>query len=520
MKTGFRQSMAWLHTWSGLLVGWVLFLIFLTGTASYFRPEISFWARPELHRPQAEVASLQPVLDAALRMSGGNDLTLTLPNPRLSLASAFWRDPTASGRGFRTALLDPVSGEALKARETRGGDFFFRLHFDLHYMSPIWARWIVGLCSMFMLVAIVSGIITHRRIFSDFFTFRPRKGQRSWLDAHAVTAVLALPYHLMITYTGLITLMPLYMPWGVQAAYRDDPRTFTAEVFGSQPPVRRSGQAAPLVAIDPILAEAARLWEGGRVARVTIRNPGDAEARIDINRGDDDRLAASRQSLVFHGVSGALLDRDDRDSGTALTHGAFYSLHVGRFAEGALRWLFFLSGLAGTAMVGTGVLLWAVKERQEHRKAGRVGPGLRLVEVLNLATLAGLPVAMAGFFWLNRLLPAEMPGRSGWETDGFFILWGLCLLHALCRPGLRGWIEQLSLAGALGLLLPVASALTVPSHLGASLTRGPATVAAVELTVAALGALMLGGAVYLARRKAPLPRAARGAAKPAARPAE
>ncbi|MBI0434708.1 PepSY domain-containing protein, partial [Roseomonas sp. KE0001] len=69
MKTGFRQSMAWLHTWSGLLVGWVLFLIFLTGTASYFRPEISFWARPELHRPQAEVASLQPVLDAALRMS-------------------------------------------------------------------------------------------------------------------------------------------------------------------------------------------------------------------------------------------------------------------------------------------------------------------------------------------------------------------------------------------------------------------------------------------------------------------
>ena len=25
MKNGFRQSMAWLHTWSGLLVGWVLF---------------------------------------------------------------------------------------------------------------------------------------------------------------------------------------------------------------------------------------------------------------------------------------------------------------------------------------------------------------------------------------------------------------------------------------------------------------------------------------------------------------
>ena len=31
MKNGFRQSMAWLHTWSGLLVGWVLFLVFAMG---------------------------------------------------------------------------------------------------------------------------------------------------------------------------------------------------------------------------------------------------------------------------------------------------------------------------------------------------------------------------------------------------------------------------------------------------------------------------------------------------------
>jgi hypothetical protein len=63
-----------------------------------------------------------------------------------------------------------------------------------------------------MLVAIVSGVITHRRIFADFFTFRRNKGQRSWLDAHNATAVLALPFHLMITYTGLITLMFMIMP--------------------------------------------------------------------------------------------------------------------------------------------------------------------------------------------------------------------------------------------------------------------------------------------------------------------
>ena len=48
MRNGFRQSMAWLHAWSGLVVGWVLFSVFVTGTASYYRSEISQWMRPEL----------------------------------------------------------------------------------------------------------------------------------------------------------------------------------------------------------------------------------------------------------------------------------------------------------------------------------------------------------------------------------------------------------------------------------------------------------------------------------------
>jgi len=30
---GIRQSQSVLHTWSGLVVGWVLFLIFIAGTA-------------------------------------------------------------------------------------------------------------------------------------------------------------------------------------------------------------------------------------------------------------------------------------------------------------------------------------------------------------------------------------------------------------------------------------------------------------------------------------------------------
>jgi hypothetical protein len=63
MKEHFRQSMAWLHTWTGLLAGWVMFFVFVTGTAAFFNDEITRWMKPELplrveqhYPPTAEMA--------------------------------------------------------------------------------------------------------------------------------------------------------------------------------------------------------------------------------------------------------------------------------------------------------------------------------------------------------------------------------------------------------------------------------------------------------------------------------
>ena len=75
-------------------------------------------------------------------------------------------------------------------------------------------------------MASVSGIVTHKRILADFYTLRPKNGQSSWLDAHNAVAVLALPCPLMITYTGIVTLMFMYMPWAPQVAYEGDRQIF------------------------------------------------------------------------------------------------------------------------------------------------------------------------------------------------------------------------------------------------------------------------------------------------------
>ena len=68
-------------------------------------------------------------------------------------------------------------------------------------------------------------------------------------------------------------------------------------------------------------------------------------------------------------------------------------------------------------MVGSGLVLWTVKRRVKLPDPDRPYFGFRLVERLNIATIAGLPLAMTAFLWGNRLLPADAgQGSSGDAT--------------------------------------------------------------------------------------------------------
>lgn len=517
---GLRQSMAWLHTWSGLLVCWVLFLVFCGGTASYFKDEISVWMKPELHAAMGEHV---PPTDAAQRAIGflqreapnAERWFITLPDERNPTISLFWlRQPTPADAGkpnrarLETRTLDPKSGEPVPgARDTRGGEFLYRLHFDLHYMPAIWARWIIGFCTMFMLVAILSGVITHRRIFADFFTFRARKGQRSWLDAHNAMAVLALPFHLMITYTGLVTLLFMYMPWGIQAVYNGDEKAFNAELAARAPRVKPSKEAAPLAPIGPMLAQAQTHWGGTPPQRITVEQPNNASATVSVMRSEGRNLSSTVPTMVFAGTSGEVTAKlGDAPAPASQTRGTMVGLHVAHFAPPLLRALFFASGIAGALMVATGALLWAVKTRQSHAKritaTGRIPFGLRLVEALNLGVIAGLPMAIGAYFWANRLLPVDLTQRPAAEIQAFFGVWALAAILAQVSPSRAMWRAQLWAAAALFAGLPVLNALTTSTHLGVTLFHGPVAVAGFDLTVLLLGIGLAASAWMLGKRGA------------------
>ena len=523
MKEGFRQAMAWLHTWTGLIFGWLLFAIFLTGTLSYFKEEITHWSQPEVRSHALDPTHSLEVAQRYLQDNAGHSGTwlIRMPNAREAALNVGYRDPNGGPRGFVTKTLDTQTGQPVAARDSRGGEFFYRFHFQLQMPHPF-GRWLSTLCAFIMLLGLVTGIITHKKIFKEFFTFRPGKGQRSWLDGHNAIGVLVLPFHLMISYSSLVLFMYMVMPAGIMASYGNDTGKYFNELFGRNNAPKAAHVAAPLVPLPSLYAKVQDLQPGARIGRIQVENAGDSNARVTFTQSAADHVAYRRSAnWTFDGVSGALLGQGKPESGAMMTAFSFAGLHMGNFAGPWLRWLYFFFGVVGTAVIGTGLVMWLGKRQLKHARSERLPGELRLVEVLNIASMSGLLLAVAGFFWANRLIPMGVEGRAEWEVKAFFTVWGLSLVHAVLRSGRRAWGEQLALGALAFALLPLLNGLTTGQGLNHSLPAGDWAMAGFDLTALGTGLFLawLAGKM-LHSPKAVAMRAPRAARKPSTETAE
>lgn len=520
-KTFFRQSMAALHTWGSLVAGWMLFVIFLTGSLGVFDEPISHWMQPERaeilstmdYQPdsaadrQAAVAKAQAYLQKV--EPNGHLWFATLPDLEDPAIKLFWQD--ADENPYQ-AKLHPDTGELLPAkmdRDTEGGHHFVHMHFELH--GGMLGIWVVGFFTLLMLVALISGVIIHRRIFKDFFTFRARKGQRSWLDAHNASGVLTLPFQLMIAFTGLAVFVSVYMPAAIYAHY-DSPEAFFAEVFERPAPREITNQPAGMTDLSALFAESEQaIAKPGQFIRV--EHPGDSSATFTVfGLFDAEALKGrlvfpSSGRVEFDAVTGEQRHIEApgaEPQGAAFrTQRAMRTLHFANFGGDTVRWLYFLLGLTGAVMIASGSILFMVKRRQRAlNEFGKATPRVyRTIDVLNVAGISGLLIASVGYLWINRLLPLEIAGRAGWEVGLFFALWLLTLIHSALRPVLRAWQEQLQVFAGLCLLLPLVNVITVGEHLFVYLAERDWRAAGVELTVIGFGLLAL-KIVQMLRRKA------------------
>ena len=432
---GLRQAMAGLHTWLGLGAGWVLYVVFFTGSLTVFRDEITAWMSPGLAVAQA------PPLDAPARARAawlaqrhlvavapsGHFWSVQLPDARDPSLRLAWE----GGHGAQgSARLDPRSGDPWPqpVGDSLGGRHFQRMHHELQ--AGMAGLWVVAFFSVAMLVALVSGVILHRRIFRDFFTFRAGKGPRSWLDAHNALGVLTLPFQLVITYTGIAVFYATFLPAGIAVHFGS--HAAYAQALDPRPAHRaETGIAAPVAPLDGLLVQAeARL--GRPVVLLTVEHPGDSSAVADAWGPFDESRQARRLAytpggrVLMDAVDGRVMHvaaarSEPGGAGLALQR-AMEGLHFATFGGTAVRVLYLLLGAAGTMMIATGALLFTAKRRQRALEEFGIHTArvYRGVERLNVAVFAGLPLACVAYLWASRLLPASLHGRADVEGRMFF----------------------------------------------------------------------------------------------------
>lgn len=455
-----RQTMAWLHSWLGLLLGWVMFTIFVTGAMSYYKDEINLWSEPQLAKIEYQQSDAIRHAYQYLQENATNadEWYINLPTEKKPVTALYWNGK----EGFNQALLNPQThDELLLDNDVPLGEFFYRFHYQLHGMNIIYTRIFMSFVAFVMLLAIIAGIITHKKIFSDFFTLRVFKGQRSWLDFHNISSVIALPFFLTVCFTGLAIFFYLYIPQGMKQLYGDNNLPYFTEIKEQVSDIsnNKNAPAATMQDIDIFMKTLHAQWGDAELKNIVVKNPQRSNATILFEQTQDRSISQDNPRLEFNAITGELLDDRKNRSVLATMRASIYGLHRAPFAETATRLALFFSGLLGSVMIASGLLLWSLK-RQLQNKTGEESAGHYLVDRLNIATIIGLPFAILLSFFAIRLQSIMKDNElsdffSFPFINTFLWAWLLSFTFSMLTPKTRLWRSLLIPLALLCFILPL-----------------------------------------------------------------
>lgn len=186
-----------------------------------------------------------------------------------------------------------------------------------------------------------------------------------------MTGVLALPFHVAITLSGLIVFYPFYFPSARQVVYEGDQRAFFKEAYGTfdRP---KLNQPAGMASLDAMVDETGHLWAGEIPRSMVVPHPGDTAAYVQASWANEQHIGGVTDWATFDRPTGRLLHQ--RQTPPVLTAQHFIAaLHLIQFRHWPPRWLYFVLGLAGCVSIASGYLFWLESRRMRHARLGMRG---------------------------------------------------------------------------------------------------------------------------------------------------
>jgi uncharacterized iron-regulated membrane protein len=395
------------HAAIGLLAGALLYIVCLSGALLVFYEE---WQQAEQPTPpqmtRIDPDAVQRGMEAVLAREAGQPATthLYVDMPLKELPTTRVITDTESFH------LD-AQGRLAGAEEITWSDFLYGLHYTLNIpvADGLVGITLVGILGMLMLALSISGVLAHPRIFRDAFRLRARhSGGVALTDWHNRLSVWTLPFGLAIALTGAVIGLSSVAAYAAAARYYNgDIEALYGTIFGEE------GKPDPAKAPLPNVASALRYMEANypqvRPTYVTVHEPG--------TRGQQVQITAEHPRRLIYGET-YRFDNAGRFTGTAgMADGDLgkqaaasnYNLHFGNYGGLPVKIVYFLLGLALTAVCATGTFIWLGKRRRRGIEEPRLRaawhgvvwgtPGaLALTFAVRLAFGAAAP--FAAIFWI------------------------------------------------------------------------------------------------------------------------
>ncbi|MGE0625572.1 MAG: PepSY-associated TM helix domain-containing protein [Pseudomonadales bacterium] len=350
-----RQSLA-SHSWIGVLVGALMYLVCLSGTLAVLYPEFERWEQPYV----AETTSISAQrVEQAYRqlVASGEPVThhmfVSLPTadmPRASISSE-------NGGWFLNP--DGSLGSAVSHDWTH---MLIHLHLYLH-LPETFGMVVVSALGALLCGLVVSGFVAHPRLFKDAFVLRLGGSRHlEQADIHNRLSVWGAPFHLMIGITGAYFGLAALVSFLLAAAYFDgDTEALAAAAYGEE---RVLSQAARPPAIARALDEMNRIAPEARPFYVTVEEADVPEKQwLIVGARHAGRLIWAEQ---YHfDAAGSYLGKVGYSDGDVGRQAIFsvYRIHFGHFGGPGVKVLYLVLGLALTVVSVTGINVWLARRR-------------------------------------------------------------------------------------------------------------------------------------------------------------
>jgi len=471
MKAATLRTYLSVHSWVGIASGIFLFIAFYAGAISVFVHELQGWGAPPRPMPTREegLAAAQRLLDAVARDGKlAGEPFLVLPGEHgVEPSLRFFDEATRTEHRFAP---DGRGGAIETAPRSGFVDFVYDLHFTAG-LPRAFGTYLFGIVCVLYGLALVSGVVLYAPVFfRDLFALRiGRNLKRLWQDAHNVIGVLSLPFHVMFAWSGAVLTIGFVLLAPFQFLVFENRLLDVLEAdFEVAPHVAEAGVAQTMLPVAELVRRAEAALPGLSAESLSFHDPGDANAIATVYGPIAQRRLTNLGAVALRAGDGETiraLPPDDFTPGTTFLRG-LQTLHYGNFGAAAVKWLYFVLGLAGAFLFYTGNLLW-IESRRKRRQPAQPR-STRFMAALTLGTCLGCVAGVSAVFVAGALLP------EAWTPRVYWTVFLACSAWAFLRPPARAAHELLLGCALLTLAVPAAGWIGSGESPLAALARGDA----------------------------------------------